>query len=198
MSQLELPLPEISTDDFCRSWTRFELVAAAKKWNSEKQLTVIPALLRGKLVDYYVELGGEVREDLGQLKTALMLKAGISRDPLNAAQTFTSRSQGPQEKVLDFVSDLKKLFKEAYPREAASSSVLLQRFLTGLQPAISQQILLKGRPEDLESAIQTANDVEYALRFNQPQRELQITSQSKGSNTDAHAQVHSIRDRSSG
>lgn len=133
MAQLELPLPKIPTEDFCRSWTRFELVATAKKWNAEKQqLSVILALLRGKL-DYYMELGEEEQGDLDRLKAALIIKAGISRDPLTAAQAFTKRNQGAQEKVLDFAVDLRKLFREAYPREALSSTVLLQRFLMGLQ-----------------------------------------------------------------
>lgn len=92
--QLELPLPEISTEHFCRLWTRFELVATAKKWNAEKQLSVIPALLRGKLVDYYMELGEEEQGDLDRLKATLIIKAGISQDPLTAAQAFTNRNQG--------------------------------------------------------------------------------------------------------
>ena len=65
---------------------------------------MIPALLRGKLVDYYMELGEEERGDLDRLKAALIIKAGISRDPLTAAQAFTN--QGAQEQVLDFKKNL--------------------------------------------------------------------------------------------
>ena len=42
MAQLDIPLLEISTEDFDRSWTWFELVAGAKEWNDAKQRTVIP------------------------------------------------------------------------------------------------------------------------------------------------------------
>ena len=48
-----------------------------------------------------------------------------------------SRCQKPCEKVNDFASDLRKLFVEAYPREEVTSTILLQRFVTGLLPGIS-------------------------------------------------------------
>ena len=50
---LDIPLPELTVESFQRAWTRFELVAKAKEWDSAKQLTVLPTLLRGKLVDRY-------------------------------------------------------------------------------------------------------------------------------------------------
>ena len=48
---LDLPLPELA--DFQLGWTHFEFVAVAKEWTANKQPTVIPTLLRGKLIDYY-------------------------------------------------------------------------------------------------------------------------------------------------
>ena len=56
MAQLELPLPELVVEDFKRGWKRFEFVTTAKEWDEQKQLAVIPASLRGKLIDYYVDL----------------------------------------------------------------------------------------------------------------------------------------------
>ena len=53
--------------------------------------------------------------------------------------------------------DHDKKFKQAYPGEAA---VLLQRFMTGLQPAISHQLLLMGQPDSLDKAIQQVTEVE--------------------------------------
>lgn len=61
---LDLPLPEITTEEFSRAWTRFELVYAAKEWNTAKQLSILPTLLRGKLVDYFVELDTTTKADL--------------------------------------------------------------------------------------------------------------------------------------
>ena len=51
---MDLPLPEISTEEFHQAWTRFELVANAKEWNADKRKVVLPTLLRGKLVEYYM------------------------------------------------------------------------------------------------------------------------------------------------
>ena len=49
-----LTLPEITSGEFHQAWTRFELVASAKEWNNERKKLVLPTLLCGKLVEYYV------------------------------------------------------------------------------------------------------------------------------------------------
>ena len=164
-SSLELPLPELVAEDFHRGWTRFEFVAAAQKWDADKQLTVIPTLLRGKLIDYYVELDDGTKTDLALLKAALQERAGKKEDPLMASRRFNQRNQGQSEKVTDFADALKKLFKSAYPEEAITSAVLLQRFLTGLRPEIVRQLLLRTKPTDFPTAVKTAVDVEHALEF---------------------------------
>ena len=96
---------------------------------------MIPTLLRGKLIDYYVELPAALQE-----------RAGVKEDSLVASKRFNQRNQCPDEKVKDFASALKRLFKNAYPDESMDSAVLLQRFLTGLCPEIGHQLLLCGRP----------------------------------------------------
>ena len=35
-AQLDLPLPEITVEDFKRAWTHFELVTDDKDWNEKK------------------------------------------------------------------------------------------------------------------------------------------------------------------
>lgn len=162
---LDLPLPEVTTENFTRAWTRFELVAKAKEWNAEKQLTILPTLLRGKLLDHFVDCDDDTKSDLKKLHAALLAASGQLEDPLSAAKQFTSRDQRPEECVADFASAIKKLFRRAYPEEQATSKVLLQRFITGLRSPISQQLLLRGRPEQLEKAIKDATEVEYALNF---------------------------------
>ena len=106
-----------------------------------------------------------IKADLQQLKTALMGKMGLAQDPLTAGKSFIVHCQRSDEKVADFASDLKKLFKRAYPEEPLTSGILLQRFVTGLMPCISQQILLKGKPTKFEEAVTSAEGVEYALNF---------------------------------
>ena len=107
-------------------------MAKAKEWDAARQNLVLPTLLRGKLVEFYVEASDETRRSLEQLKTFLLAKAGLARDPLVSSQLFMARSQNPGEKVSDFVVALKTLFKEAYGAEEGNSAILLQRFLTGL------------------------------------------------------------------
>ena len=40
--QLDLLLPEILVENFSRTWTEFELVAATKQWEDAKQVTSCP------------------------------------------------------------------------------------------------------------------------------------------------------------
>ena len=68
MAKSSIPLPEICVEDFEHSWTKFRLAVAANKWEKEKELTVLPALLRGKLVEYYVSLEDEKKADPETLK----------------------------------------------------------------------------------------------------------------------------------
>ena len=75
-------------------------------------------------------------------REALSQATGPTQDPLKAGKEFSEQSQASHEKVIDYVASLKKMFKEAYPKESATSSVLLQRFLTGLKLSIHKQALL--------------------------------------------------------
>ena len=99
------------------------------------------------------------------LKAALQERTGTKEDPLLASRNFNQQNQGLEEKVYDFAAALKKLFKNAYQEEAMTSTVLLQRFLTGLRPDIGRQLLLKKKPSDFSTTLKDAVDVEYALEF---------------------------------
>ena len=171
MAKSSIPLPEICVEDFEHSWTKFRLAVAANKWEREKELAVLPALLRGKLVEYYVSLEDDEKTVPDTLRKALMDRAGISKDPLVSAKVFSERRQGAQETVKDFEGALKKLFKEAYPEETVSTSgVLRQRFLAGLRSDIAKHILLKGNPTTLDEAVKDAVSIERALAFEDGQR----------------------------
>ena len=115
--QLDLPLPEITKEDFLQAWTRFELVAAAKEWNTTKQATVLPTLLYGMLVDIYIELSDTIRADLAEVKKVLMSKAELTKDPLVADKEFIVQTQQSNKTVNTFADDLKLLFCQAYPSE---------------------------------------------------------------------------------
>eukprot|EP00731_Ephydatia_muelleri_P031264 Em0022g778a len=165
MAQDSIVLPEISADNFEHAWKRFRLAAVAKQWQAEKQLLILPTLLRGNLVDYYMDLGEDEKRSLEDVKQALERKAGIKKDPVVAARYFNSRYQDDRERVMDYATQLRKAFKEAYPEEDVGSAVLLQTFLSGLRPSIARQVMLKGRPTALDKAIEEAVTVEEALRF---------------------------------
>ena len=134
---LELPLPEITTSNFIRAWSQFELVATVKEWNAAKQLSYLPTLLRGKLIDIYLELDDASKTDMKTLKAALSEKAGLTKDSLSAAKAFTEQTQGPDEKVADYASQLKKLFQQGHPDEDLIHQRCYSQFITGLRAPIS-------------------------------------------------------------
>ena len=111
MALQDIPLPEISVEEFHQAWTKFELAAVAKEWNATKQLSVVPALLRGKLLDYYIQLDDSEKTTMKALKAALLTRSGIAKEPLSAAKLFMDRVQGSQERVGDYGMALKKAFK---------------------------------------------------------------------------------------
>ena len=175
-AQFDLPLPEITTEEFSRAWTRFKLVSTAKEWNTEKQVMILPTLLRGKLVDYYVELDEAIKACMKLLKTALMTRAGLIKDPLTAGKIFISRCQHANEKAEIFTNDLRKLFEQAYPDEDVTSGILLQCLLTGLHVPVSHQILLHGQPTTFEQAIKEAMEIEYTLNFETKAEPVKVTN----------------------
>ena len=167
MARPDIPLPEISAEspeEFERSWTRFTYVAAAKEWDAEKQLKVIPTLIRGQLFDDYSSLSAEERADLATLKKNLASRAGLLMDPLTATKRFQTRKQKPGERINTYLNDLKRLFKAAFPTEPETSSTLLNKFLSDLRPDITQQIRLVGNPETLEDAVAQARNIEQIFR----------------------------------
>ena len=194
MMSLDLPLPELtdsSRENFVRAWTRFELVATAKEWNTAKQLAILPTLLRGKLVDFYTELDDETKQDLQLMKSALMKRAGFQSDPLVAGKSFMSCAQQPNERVEDFANRLRKLFRQAYEREEITSDVLLQRFIMGLLAPISRQLLVEGKPQSWEEALKGAVRIEYALGFESTQ-----VPPARTEGTVANDACHSVQDKS--
>ena len=107
-------------ETFEHAWLRFELAATAKEWQEDKQLRTLPTLLRGKLVEYFVELGSEEKSSLEGVKAVLTKEAGLKKDPLVAAKHFSSREQGEKESVRDYATQLRKAFAEAYPKEVSA------------------------------------------------------------------------------
>ena len=136
--KLGIPLPEITVEDYQAAWIRFELVAAAKEWSPEKQALILPTLLRGKLVECYVDLDTETKKSANSVKDELAKRLRLCRDPLEAGRLFMARSQLEHEKVMEYAMNLKKLFRQAYPEESVTSGILLQRFVMGLKTPISK------------------------------------------------------------
>lgn len=96
-------------------------MAKAKEWDVMKQRAVIPTLLCDKLLDYYLDLSEDKKGSMGALKKALASRVGLSAYLLVGAKKCMNCSQGTPESVADYLGDLKKLFKRAYPTENLDS-----------------------------------------------------------------------------
>lgn len=90
-----------------------------------------------------------MKGDITKLKATPLKATGRSEDPLATERAFVSRDQRPNKNVAEFASELRKLFKQAYPSEWTTSTVLQQQFLTGLRSPVSQHLLLRKEPDDL-------------------------------------------------
>lgn len=60
---------------------------------------------------------------------------------------------------------LKKLFKQAYPEEDSTYSIPLQWFVMVLNTPISRQLLLRGKLDTFQNAIEGAREIECMLEF---------------------------------
>lgn len=58
----------------------------------------IPTLLRGKLIDLYVDLDDDTKTDIQPLKVTLQEKASKKEDPFLVSKNFNTRDQGIDER----------------------------------------------------------------------------------------------------
>ena len=151
------------------SWICFELVTAAKEWSPEKQALILPTLLKGKLVECYVELEANTKKMVKIVKEELMKRLKLCHQLLEAGKLFMIRSQLEKEGVMEFAMHLKRLFKQAYSEEDSTSGILLQRFVMGLKTPVSRQLLLRGK---LESFEKVAREIESVLELESKPVEL--------------------------
>ena len=68
-----------------------------------------------------------------------------------------------------YLTDLKRLYNEAFPEEEVTSKVFLTKFVSDLRPDITQQLLLQGQPDSLENAVKQATNIEQVLGLGEPE-----------------------------
>ena len=141
----------------------------------------MPTLLRGKLVECYIELEADTKKAVKCIKEELVKRLRLCREPLEAGKLFMACSQLEKERI----AELKKLFKQAYPEERSTSGILLQRFVLELNTPISTQLLLRGKQDTFEKAIEAAREIELVLECESKPMEL-------------HAKVSSVEDCDTG
>ena len=61
--------------------------------NGLNSLSIIPALLRGSLLDHFLEVAVDERETVSGLKADLAKRAGLTMDSLTATQKFMEVNQ---------------------------------------------------------------------------------------------------------
>ena len=98
------------------------------------------------------------------------------KHPLLVCKLFAEKNQGTHQTVTEYTTKLSKLFKEAHPSEDVSSTVLLNRFLSGLKPAAGHQVLFKEQPRTLAAAVKIEREVEFAMQFGQGQVQEEIST----------------------
>ena len=127
------------------------MVGAVKKWSPKKTSSNSTNVVEVKRVDKEVEAV-----------------------PLEAGKLFMIRSQLEKEGVTEFTMHLKRLFKQVYSEEDSTSGIHIQRFVMGLKTPVSSQLLLRGKLESFENAIEVVREIECVLEFKSKAVELRM------------------------
>eukprot|EP00731_Ephydatia_muelleri_P033855 Em0040g5a len=158
--KVNIPLPDITCEDFESSWICFELVAAAKEWSQEKQALILPTLLRGKLVECYVELEADTKKAVNYVKEELVkrLRQLLLR---GKPDTFENAIEAAREieLVLEF---------ESKPMELNAKISSVEDCDTGLLAALKD---LTERLGNMEAQIQNAQLLQVIPRRGRRQEE---------------------------
>ena len=80
-----------------------------------------------------------------------------------------TRSQLERERVTEFTMQLKKIVQTSVSWRGQYVRHTLQRFVMGL---VSRQLLLRGKPDTFENAIEAAREIELVLEFESNPMEL--------------------------
>ena len=105
---LDLPFPKSQVENSIRlglilNWSQVPKNGTMK----ERSLSSPHYFVEKWLGTMYVEADEMTCGNLANLKTFLMTKVGLVRNPLTSSQLFMSHSQQLGERILDYVVDLK-------------------------------------------------------------------------------------------
>ena len=175
--QLEIPLPEITMEDFERAWTRLDLVAAAEKWDNAKQLAIIPALLHGGVSRLLcgAEWGGLHRH--ADAKEDVVCKGWAGQGSLVLGKVLQYEEAGPGRESCRFC---------LWPQEAVQPGLPQWEYPVTCVVVMLPHWLAKGlsvssccwKVGQLDQAINEATEVEYALHFSRETAEVHAVQQS--------------------
>ena len=143
------------TEDGEQWLKRFEHLARLKAMSPEKQLDLMPILLKDKAWHWFSSQPQETTATMESLKAAFLkqfgpqLKAGTY-----AAQLFTTK-QEPGQRVADYLVTVRKLAQRAQ----LSEELTLQAALHGLHPTI-KSFMGANPPKTMEELLTKAHDIE--------------------------------------
>ena len=108
VTPLDLPFPKSQVENSIRLGLILNWLQVPKNGTvKERSLSSPHYFVESWLSTIYVEADEMTHGNLANLKTFLMTKVGLVRNPLMLSQLFMSRSQQLGERILDYVVDLK-------------------------------------------------------------------------------------------
>ena len=177
----DLTLPYFYGDpgeSFKRFWIEWEKIATAKGLTKEDRACALPAFLKGQAADTFDALPRTEKGQKGsnnqendtwsdaytRMVTALERELITEQSNSMAMQAFSRANQGPKQSVSDYVRYLRELFEAGCPganitTDAHLKSILTQKFITSLRPAL-KKIVLQSRKHEWSDVLKEALDAE--------------------------------------
>ncbi|MES9879296.1 MAG: hypothetical protein ABW185_00245 [Sedimenticola sp.] len=139
VARYEVPLPRQmlydgkgSYETFIRPFTDMANVC---KWNSDEKVFRLTNCLRGEAADYvFNQLDANVRSSFYDLQHALASRFKERRSAASYLAELEIRKLGQKEKLVEYVSDIKRLVRSSYPTAdgVTLDTISLRHFLKGI------------------------------------------------------------------
>ena len=161
----DVPLPRQSLFDGKGSWEAFirpfDSLARSCGWSEDERLFRLSNSLRGDAAEYaFCQLTPDVLGSYGNLVLALEVRFQERRAVASYLAQLEGRRQQQDEKLSEYIADLRKLVIKGYPtaNESTRETIVMHHFLKGLpdrQAAVSVGMTNPTTVEDARTALDT-------------------------------------------
>ena len=130
--------------------------------------------MTGQALEFYATLTPEIHKDFDKLTLALCKEFKNLQTERMAALKLRHRRMQPNETVNQYVADLRRLAKRAYPSldQDGKDHFLCDAFIFGLYPEALVSAVLDRDPDSFRSAVEIANRIDARRKLTEEEARL--------------------------